>query len=596
MTSSVIYLSTEQQASVNCEGHALVTACPGSGKTRVLTCRLIRGLGEIPSRQHRVVALTFTNRAADEVKSRLDQADVPQTQLWAGTIHSFALEWILRPYAPYIERIRKGFSVADEYYTNKLLRSLKKNAGKGDYFEVNVARDRFGVAANANLAANRIANAYRKHLCESRLLDFDDILYCAYTLLADQPEIAQTLGHIISLVCVDEVQDTQDLQYGILARIACADAPCPTFFFVGDPDQSIYESLGAVTKNADEIKQEFGIGDIQPLSLTGNYRSSQRMIDYYRAFRPGVESIEALSPLADSRGQITFFDQTLHKDDLAQHISQLINDALAIGIPEREICVLAPHWWHVRSVARDLTRLLPDVDFDAPGLSPLHAQRDNLWFKIARIFLTAPEPRLYRTRLRWAGEVLRDLEEMTGSAIELGRNRARRFLRLTNSITSSEEEGLSYLRSVFSDLMGLLMIETGLFPRLSETYDLFFEKAEARIADPAVETPTDIGYLRKVFKHPSGVVVSTCHGVKGEEYDTVICFGLLKGYIPNWRVVINGTDLEAHSQAAKLLYVVCSRAKRHLHLIAESGRTTKRGNLYETTQHLNELEFDYDAI
>ncbi len=592
----MIYLSTEQQASVNCEGHALVTACPGSGKTRVLACRLIRGLGEIPSRQHRVVALTFTNRAADEVKSRLDQADVPQTQLWAGTIHSFALEWILRPYAPYIERIRKGFSVADEYYTNKLLRSLKKNAGKGDYFEVNVARDRFGVAANANLAANRIANAYRKHLCESRLLDFDDVLYCAYTLLADQPEIAQTLGHIISLVCVDEVQDTQDLQYGILARIACADAPCPTFFFVGDPDQSIYESLGAVTKDTDEIKQEFGIGDIQPLSLTGNYRSSQRMIDYYRAFRPGVESIEALSPLADSRGQITFVDQTLHKDDLARHISQLINNALAIGIPEREICVLAPHWWHVRSVARDLTRLLPDVDFDAPGLSPLHAQRDNLWFKIARIFLTAPEPRLYRTRLRWAGEVLRDLEEMTGSAIELGRNRARRFLRLTNSITSSEEEGLSYLRSVFSDLMGLLMIETGLLPRLSESYDLFFEKAEARIADPAVETPTDIGYLRKVFKHPSGVVVSTCHGVKGEEYDTVICFGLLKGYIPNWRVVIDGTDLEAHSQAAKLLYVVCSRAKRHLHLIAESGRTTKRGNLYETTQHLNELEFDYDAI
>ena len=590
----MINLSTEQQDSVNCEGHALVTACPGSGKTRVLTCRLIRGLVEIPSPQHRVVALTFTNRAADEVKSRLDQADVPQTQLWAGTIHSFALEWILRPYAPYIERIRKGFTVADEYYTNKLLRSLKKEAGKGEYFEVNVAPNRFGVVANGNETANKIANAYRNHLRESRLLDFNDVLYYAFTLLADQPEIAQTLGHIISLICVDEVQDTQDLQYGILAKIAFTDASSPTIFFVGDPDQSIYESLGAVTKSADEIKQEFGIEDIQLLSLTGNYRSSQRIIDYYRAFRPDVESIEALSSIADSCGQITFLNQTLHKDDLAQHISQLISESLAIGVPEREICVLAPHWWHVRSIARDLTRLLPNVDFDAPGLSPLHSQRDNIWFKIARIFLTAPEPRLYRTRLRWAGEIMRELEEMTGSTIELGQNRARRFLRLANTITSSEEDSLNYLRIVFSDLMGSLMIETDLFPRLSETHKLFFEKAEARIADPAIETPTDIGYLRKVFKHPSGIVVSTCHGVKGEEYDTVICFGILKGYIPNWQIVIKGTDLEAHSQAAKLLYVVCSRAKRHLHLIAESGRTTQTGNQYVTTKNFSDLEFDYD--
>lgn len=108
--------------------------------------------------------------------------------------------------------------------------------------------------------------------------------------------------------------------------------------------------------------------------------------------------------------------------------------------------------------------------------------------------------------------------------------------------------------------------------------------------------PADVGYLRRVFKHPSGVVVSTCHGVKGEEYDTVICYGLLRGYIPHWQAVIHGTELTAYTQAAKLLYVVCSRAKRNLHLIAESGRSTKRGHPYETTQHLVELDFGYDEI
>ena len=87
--------------------------------------------------------------------------------------------------------------------------------------------------------------------------------------------------------------------------------------------------------------------------------------------------------------------------------------------------------------------------------------------------------------------------------------------------------------------------------------------------------------------------MSTCHGVKGEEYDTVICYGLLKGYIPNWQVVMHDADM-AFTQAAKLLYVVCSRAKRHLHLIAESGRSTKKGHPYETTQQLAELHYGYD--
>lgn len=179
----MIRLSLEQQEAVDCEGHALVTACPGSGKTRVLTCRLIKGLEDVPSRKHRVVALTYTNRAADEVKARLDQDDVPQSQLWVGTIHSFALEWILRPYAPYLDRTRKGFSIADEYYTDKLLEALKKEARQGQYFEVNVARDRFGVVANTDPVAAEIADAYREHLCEARLLDYDDVLYCAHELL-----------------------------------------------------------------------------------------------------------------------------------------------------------------------------------------------------------------------------------------------------------------------------------------------------------------------------------------------------------------------------------------------------------------------------
>lgn len=589
----MIRLSSEQREAVDFPGHALVTACPGSGKTRVLTCRLIKGLEEIQSSKRRVVALTFTNRAADEVKARLDQTDVVQNQLWAGTIHSFALEWILRPYAPYLERIRKRFSIADEYFSNKLLRSLKRVAKVADFFDVNLSFDRQGDVYNANPTADSIARGYREALIESRLLDYNDVLYCAYNMLENNSEIAETLAHIIELVCVDEVQDTQDLQFGILSLIACADAPCPTFFFVGDPNQSIYESLGAISKDIKEIMQEFSLPSMQSLGLTGNYRSSQRMIDFYRLLRPGVGQIEALSSYSKADGSITFVDQQLSKDELAEYIAKLITEALEDGIAEKEICVLAPQWWHVRSVAKELVRLLPKVDFDAPGLSPLHVQRDNLWFKVSRLFLTRPTPPLYQTRLRWAGEILRDLEDVMGSSVKITGYRSRALLRLINSIKSDEEGGINYLRSVFSDLMDVLGIEVESFPKLSESHNLFFENAEARIDDDN-DVPTDIAYLRKVFQHPSGVVVSTCHGVKGEEYEAVICFGLLQGYIPNWRVIIEGTDLEAHEQAAKLLYVVCSRAKINLHLIAESGRATKKGNPYQTNQILSNVEYKYD--
>ena len=106
--------------------------------------------------------------------------------------------------------------------------------------------------------------------------------------------------------------------------------------------------------------------------------------------------------------------------------------------------------------------------------------------------------------------------------------------------------------------------------------------------------PTDVDSFRRLFSHPSGVVVSTCHGVKGEEYDTVIAFGLLKGYVPHWSVIINGTAQEASERESKLLYVICSRAKRRLHLIAEAGRTTQRGRPYETARLLRQVRFNYD--
>ncbi len=306
----MISLNEQQQAAVDQDGHVMITACPGSGKTHVLTCRVIRGLQELESSKERVVALTFTNRATDEIQTRLDQADIAHEQLWAGTIHAFALEWILRPYAPYIPRVQKGFTVADEYFSQKVISEFREAHGQPYHFDVNTARDRHGNVANTDIAAT-IFDSYQTHLEEAKLLDYDDILHYAYELLQQVNEIPATLSQIIRLVCVDEIQDTQNLQYGILSTIFKSTDTPPTIFLVGDQDQAIYESLGAVTKEPEDIAEEFGLESIAHTRLSGNYRSTQRIIDFYRQFRPNAPEIESLTDHAEEHGLLTFYNRTL---------------------------------------------------------------------------------------------------------------------------------------------------------------------------------------------------------------------------------------------------------------------------------------------
>lgn len=587
-------LNREQRDAVDCDGDVVVTACPGSGKTRVLTARIIRGVDALESRRERVAALTFTNRAADEIWARLDQEGVPTDCLWAGTIHSFALEWILRPYAPYAELIRRGFAVADEYYCERLLRDVRRRLGMQQYAEINTTYRRDGSIENANATAEEALALFREELRREKLIDYDEVLYLAYRLLADNAEIAANLGAIFRLFCVDEVQDIQDLQYAILSEIYRASRERPELFLVGDADQSIYESLGALTKSPEEIAAEFGIGNLQHFELVGNYRSTQRIIDYCRLFRPAVAQSDSRIGDPAEHGLISFQNQSVHLDDLSDHIASLVQAALDQGIPEDEICIVAPQWGHVRSLARQLVEALPDVNFDAPGLSPLYSVRDSVWFKLARLFLTQPVPARIRSRVRCANEVLKDLEFLLGSEAPESIGSARRLLRMLNQTQSAETDGIPYLRDVFTQFLGRSGIAIDAHAALRESFDLFFEKAEGRLEDAAGGMPASVDSFRKIFSYPTGVVVNTCHGVKGEEFDTVIAFGLLRGFVPHWEVIIHGSKAEADQRESKLLYVVASRAKRQLFFIAEVGRRTRTGSPYQTCPLLEAAVFSYD--
>jgi DNA helicase-2/ATP-dependent DNA helicase PcrA len=587
-------LSDEQRRAVGADGHVVVTACPGSGKTRVLTCRVLRGLNELQGAKQRVIALTFTNRAADEIQHRLDALNVPTDCLWSGTIHSFALEWILRPYAPYSKRLRHGFSVADEHYTRRLIEEAKRAQQTDPYLEVRTTWPREGKNPNEGTAA-KVFEAYKERLKSERLLDYDDVLFAAYRLLAKNAEIRKTLASIMPVICVDEVQDIQDMQYAILSQIVRGDSSQNTLFFVGDANQSIYENLGALTKTPNQIAAEFGLSKIAHLNLSENYRSTQRLVDYFTLIRSHAGKLKSVAAYSAEAGEIKFFDQTVSRKDLAKFVAQIIRRSLDSGVSESNICVIAPRWEHIITLARALMANLPDVDFDAPGLSPLHSNRDDVWFKLARLFLTGPRHGLDRTRHRWANDLISTFESLANIRMPEPLRESRGLLRFVNSTTSPETNSLLFLRAVFGVFLQAVGVGLESHPDLMNSHANFFDKAETRIDSSEGGMPSSVNSLKKLFKSPAGVVVNTCHGVKGEEYHTVIALGLLHGYVPHWNTIINGTPNEAKEQASKLLYVVCSRAKRNLFLIAESGRSTRGGNPYETTTILQQLKYAYDT-
>ncbi|MBF4243354.1 UvrD-helicase domain-containing protein, partial [Vibrio anguillarum] len=108
-------LNDQQVDAIRQAGNVLLKACPGSGKTRTLTYKIALELSKLTDEKRWIVAITYTNRAADEIRERIELLGVETSQLWIGTIHSFCLEWIIKPYGIYHDKLKNGFKVINSY-------------------------------------------------------------------------------------------------------------------------------------------------------------------------------------------------------------------------------------------------------------------------------------------------------------------------------------------------------------------------------------------------------------------------------------------------------------------------------------------------
>ncbi|MFH1922992.1 MAG: UvrD-helicase domain-containing protein [Planctomycetota bacterium] len=275
----------QREAVEHVEGPLLILAGPGSGKTRVVTHRIARLL-EKGVHPGEILALTFTNKAAEEMRARLERL-APNRQVWVGTYHRFAAR-LLRRYAPLVG-LEENYTIYDaEESARALRRAVRRLKVDLGHFTPE------SVAAAVSWAKNnlitpeeyqsrpghplgsvvlRVYPAYQADLARSNAADFDDLLLHVATILRESPEVRRALDERYRFVLVDEYQDTNFAQYAI-ARSLSIDHP--NLAVTGDPDQSIYGWRGANLKNILEFEKDFP--DVRVVRLERNYRSTKRIL------------------------------------------------------------------------------------------------------------------------------------------------------------------------------------------------------------------------------------------------------------------------------------------------------------------------------
>ncbi len=268
------------------EGAVLVLAGAGSGKTRVLTSRIAYLIGEKRVPADAILAITFTNKAAAEMKERIENI-VDARGMWVCTIHSMCVR-ILRMYAneagvndnfsiySEVERsniIKKSFQECD-FDDEKLLKNAKWHIANAKMLGFDPDRYAEEYAGDRDIdEITKIYRRYQKHLKENNSLDFDDLLNETRNLLNNNAEAREYLGGRFRYILVDEFQDTNAVQYEIVKLLSSVHG---NLFAVGDDDQSIYGWRGAKIENILHFEKDFK--DAKVFKLERNYRSTKSIL------------------------------------------------------------------------------------------------------------------------------------------------------------------------------------------------------------------------------------------------------------------------------------------------------------------------------
>lgn len=354
------------------EGPLLVLAGPGSGKTKTLISRVARLVNENKDESFRILCLTFTRKAAAEMRDRLFTL-VPEAQrrVNLSTFHSFATD-VLRQHGSHFsltpeflildkeERISIVKRIIDsDSSTYSAFLSAEKALDAIEYLFKELVPDNEVAGLikdqSVGLQLSSLFEAYKKSLCEQNALDYGAIIYLCEQMLRERPRLARQLRAVYKYVCVDEFQDTNNSQYALLR--ALSPEQDSNLFIVGDDDQIIYQWNGASPKRIDALKKHYNLEQIQ---LPENYRCPAEVVEIANILishnSSRVEDKTPLRAMHDLKDVSPVHTEGFSDDcEEARWIAGEIQKKLVSGSHPADIVVLARNTKLLKGVAEALT-------------------------------------------------------------------------------------------------------------------------------------------------------------------------------------------------------------------------------------------------
>jgi DNA helicase-2/ATP-dependent DNA helicase PcrA len=622
-------LNKEQKIAVeHKKGPLLVLSGAGTGKTRVLTSRFVYIVKNLKFDFNRIIAVTFTNKAANEIKERVKKAlDQNIESPWIGTFHSIFAKF-LRKHAHHVG-LKSNFNILDSEDQKKLIKQvleyckIDKEVSESIYLneiqnlkdEKIFPQDKSKILKYSSLEnIDEIYNIYQQRLIEINAVDFGDILLHSYFILTNHKDIQETHSNYIQHILIDEFQDTNLLQYDLIKLLLNNNQ---NLFCVGDDDQSIYAWRGAKIENIINFPNEF---NCEVVRLTKNYRSNNAILEAASSVisnnknRLGKNLESYNNEIPEQKINLkSFYSQEEESLWVADNISRKYNDQETFGILVRLTA-------QMRSIEDKLIKYaLPYEIIGGPRfferkeikdvlsyLKLANSQSDDLSFEriinLPRRGIGEQSIKIIIDHSRSNNlsffESLKDLAQSNKLSPSL-LSKTQPFIDLINKIsdlinkTSLEDLGIfvieesGYLKMLENEKNKLKQIENE--SRIDNLKELVNALSEFENLDEFLE---HVGLVNENQKktHQNSIKLMTLHAAKGLEFDHVYLPGWEEGIFPSSRA-LEQNSTKSLEEERRLAYVGITRAKYDLNLSYASSRYTYGINNYSLpSRFLSEIK------
>jgi DNA helicase-2/ATP-dependent DNA helicase PcrA len=570
----------------------LLLAGAGSGKTRVLTHRAAYFIQQKLAKPSQILLLTFTNKAADEMKQRMEKLlsyKKGDEKIFAGTFHSFCCR-ILRADGHFINLDPK-FVIYDSNDQENLVKialselnlNPKEFKPSSILYFIEAAKNSFQTPADMVAQthgfwqeyASKIYTVYQKKLDEFQALDFNDLLFKTVQLFIEHPEVLEKYQDIYRFILVDEYQDTNQIQY-LLTKLLAQKYHQMTA--VGDASQAIYGWRGADFRNLMKLTEDFK--DTKIINLEENYRSTQIILDAANAVisKNNSHPVLKLFTQKKSSDKIKIFEansEIAEAEFIAQKIKFIAEN---IKIPFRQIAVL----YRMNAQSRVLEEAFLKYGLPYVLIGGLR-------------FYERAEVKDILSMMRFAANRSDKISQDRIDKV-FGKRRKTVFLEHLESLDISSLTSLQILES--------LVVNSGYLDR----YDPKDEDDQKRIENikelksvasnfpkindfleniTLVQQEYSLQEKNKKKENRDGIRLMTLHGAKGLEFEVVFLVGFEEGILPHSRALVDESEVE---EERRLCYVGITRAKDYLYISYATRRLYfGKSSLNEPSRFLSDI-------